>query len=135
MKSVIQEASSITKAIELGWIKAGKPKEFSVKILEEATKNFFGFTTKKAKVVVFFMQTYEQQGEHRPQNRQAQRNRRRPQGQHYQTRQNQENIMPEGQREQHDQEGVQQYRRPYRRRRYSNRNRQQTEQNNTSSNE
>jgi hypothetical protein len=28
MKSVIQEGSSVAKAIEQGWEKAGKPKEF-----------------------------------------------------------------------------------------------------------
>ena len=53
MKSVIQEASTIAKAIEQGWIKAGKPKDFTIKIFEEPKKNFFGFTTKKAKVGIF----------------------------------------------------------------------------------
>lgn len=54
MKSVIQEASSIAKAVEQGWEKAGKPKEFSIKILEEPLKNFFGFTKRSAKVALFF---------------------------------------------------------------------------------
>jgi hypothetical protein len=53
MKSVIHEASSITKAIEQGWVKAGKPKDFNVKILQEAQKNFFGFVVKNAKVGIF----------------------------------------------------------------------------------
>lgn len=53
MKSVIQEASSIAKAIEQGWLKAGKPKDFSVKVFEEPEKNFFGFTTKPAKIGIF----------------------------------------------------------------------------------
>lgn len=54
MKSVIQEGSSLAKAIEQGWIKAGKPKEFTIKIFQEAKKNFFGFTTIPAKVGIFF---------------------------------------------------------------------------------
>jgi hypothetical protein len=54
MKSIIQEASTLTKAIEQGWIKAGKPQLFSVKIMQEPNKNFIGITTKNAKVVIFF---------------------------------------------------------------------------------
>lgn len=54
MKSIMQEASSVVKAIEQGWIKAGKPQEFSIKILEEAQKNFIGLTTKPAKIALFF---------------------------------------------------------------------------------
>ena len=54
MKSVIHEASSIIKAIDQAWEKAGKPTDFSVKILEEAQKNFFGFTVRSAKVALFF---------------------------------------------------------------------------------
>ncbi|MEX0939760.1 MAG: hypothetical protein WDZ41_00190 [Candidatus Babeliales bacterium] len=54
MKSIMQEASSIVKAIETAWIKAGKPQEFSVKIFEEPQKNFFGMTTKSAKIGIFF---------------------------------------------------------------------------------
>ncbi|MFA6066532.1 MAG: hypothetical protein WC707_05130 [Candidatus Babeliaceae bacterium] len=54
MKSVMQEASSIAKAIEQGWIKANKPQEFSVKILEEPQRNFIGMTIKSAKVALFF---------------------------------------------------------------------------------
>ena len=54
MKSIIEEASSISKAIENGWLKAGKPKEFSVKIFEEPKKNFFGITIKSAKIGIFF---------------------------------------------------------------------------------
>ena len=54
MKSVIEEASSLEKAIEQGWIKAGKPKEFSVKIFQEAIKNFLGMSKQTAKVGIFF---------------------------------------------------------------------------------
>lgn len=54
MKSIIEEAPSILKAIEKAWVRAGNPREFSVKIFEEAQKSFFGLTTKQAKVGVFF---------------------------------------------------------------------------------
>jgi len=55
MKSIVEEASSIIKAIEKAWIRAGNPREFSVKVFEESQKSFFGLTTsKQAKVGVFF---------------------------------------------------------------------------------
>lgn len=65
MKSVIQEASTIAKAIEQGWIKAGKPKDFTVKIFEEPKKNFLGFTTKNAKVGIF-IEERQRGGDMRP---------------------------------------------------------------------
>lgn len=54
MKSVMHEASTLAKAIEQGWEKAGKPVEFKVKVLEEAQKNFIGMTTRSAKIALFF---------------------------------------------------------------------------------
>lgn len=54
MKSIMQEASSVIKAIEKGWENAGKPKEFSVKIFEEPKKNFIGMTVQSAKIAIFF---------------------------------------------------------------------------------
>ncbi len=54
MKSIVEEASSIMKAIENGWKQADKPKQFSVKILEEPEKNFFGLTVKSAKIAIMF---------------------------------------------------------------------------------
>ena len=54
MKSLVEEASSISKAIEQGWLRAGKPQEFSVKIFCEPEKNFFGLTVKSAKIAIFF---------------------------------------------------------------------------------
>lgn len=54
MKSIMEEASSISKAIEKGWIRAGKPQSFSIKVLEQPEKNFFGFTKKPAKIALFF---------------------------------------------------------------------------------
>ncbi len=59
MKSIIEEASSIAKAVERGWEKAGKPKEFTVKIFEEAKRNFIGYTTQSAKVGIFFQEVAE----------------------------------------------------------------------------
>jgi predicted RNA-binding protein Jag len=54
MKSLMEEASSISKAIEKGWTNAGKPKEFTIKVYEEPEKNFIGMTTKPAKIGIFF---------------------------------------------------------------------------------
>jgi len=56
MKSIMEEASSIAKAIEKGWDRAGKPQEFTVKVFEEAQKNFLGLTTKPAKIGLFFQE-------------------------------------------------------------------------------
>jgi len=55
MKSIIEEASSVIKAIEKGMQKAGNPREFSVKILEDSQKNFFGMTTRSAKISITFV--------------------------------------------------------------------------------
>lgn len=54
MKSIVHEGSSIAKAVEQGWIKAGKPAEFTIKVLEEAKKNFIGLTTHSAKIALYF---------------------------------------------------------------------------------
>jgi len=54
MKSLVQEAVSIAKAIDAAWIHAGKPENFSIKILEHPEKNFFGFNKKSAKIAFFF---------------------------------------------------------------------------------
>jgi len=54
MKSIMHEASSIAKAIEQGWVKAGSPADFSVKVLELPTKNFFGMTVNPAKIALYF---------------------------------------------------------------------------------
>lgn len=63
MKSIIQEASSVAKAIEAAWLKAGKPQNFSIKIFQEAEKNFFGITSKPAKIAILFNDFIE---EHAP---------------------------------------------------------------------
>jgi hypothetical protein len=54
MKSIMEEASSISKAIDQAWNRAGKPTEFTVKILETPERNLFGLTTKSAKIALFF---------------------------------------------------------------------------------
>lgn len=54
MKSIVQEGSSVAKAIEKALQIAGNPRDFTVKILEEAEKNFFGMTTKPAKISFVF---------------------------------------------------------------------------------
>ena len=54
MKSLVEEASSVSKAIEKAWLRAGKPTSFSVKIYEEAQSGFLGFNSKPAKIGLFF---------------------------------------------------------------------------------
>src|SRR5690349_17733192 len=54
MKSIIEEASSISKAIENAWKRAHQPSDFTVRIFEIPQKNMFGFTTKSAKIGLFF---------------------------------------------------------------------------------
>jgi predicted RNA-binding protein Jag len=54
MKSIIHEASSLGKAIDQGWEKAGKPQEFTIRVLEEAERGFLGFTKRSAKVAIYF---------------------------------------------------------------------------------
>lgn len=54
MKSIVEEASSLMKAIEKGWTSAGNPKEFTIKIYEEPQKNFIGITIRPAKIGIFF---------------------------------------------------------------------------------
>ena len=50
----MEEASTIFKAVEKAWLRAEKPQSFSVKVLEDAEKNFFGMTTKSAKIALLF---------------------------------------------------------------------------------
>jgi len=54
MKSVIAQGASIAKAIEEALKKADQPKEFFVKLLEDAQPGFLGFGSKKAKIALFF---------------------------------------------------------------------------------
>lgn len=54
MKSVITQGASVAKAIEEALKKADMPKEFFVKLLEDAQAGFLGFGAKKAKIALFF---------------------------------------------------------------------------------
>lgn len=54
MKSIMEEASTIFKAVEKAWIRAEKPQSFTVKVLEEPVKNFIGMTIKSAKIALYF---------------------------------------------------------------------------------
>lgn len=54
MKSIMEEASTISKAIENAWNRAGQPQEFSVKILEHPKTTFFGLKTEKSAKIAFF---------------------------------------------------------------------------------
>jgi len=55
MKSLFQQASTVAKAIEKAWERAGNPGEFTVKIIDFGKKNFLGLTKKPAIVSI----TYE----------------------------------------------------------------------------
>ena len=50
----MEEASSIAKAIETAWNRAGQPTEFTVKVLELPQTSFFGLKTSKSAKVAFF---------------------------------------------------------------------------------
>lgn len=54
MKSMLQEASSIAKAVDKAWQEAGKPAEFTLKILQESQRNFFGLLKKPAIVSIIY---------------------------------------------------------------------------------
>ncbi len=54
MKSIMEEASSLSKAIDRAWNRAGKPSKFTVRVLEEPEHNMFGLTVKSAKIALFF---------------------------------------------------------------------------------
>lgn len=57
MKSVVVEASTVAKAIEIAWIKAEKPEEYFIRVLQEHSSGFLGFGAQKAKIVLFFKNT------------------------------------------------------------------------------
>ncbi len=60
MKSIVEEHSSVAKAVERAWVRAGKPQEFTVKVFEEPEYHFGIFTKKMAKVGIFFDHVKEQ---------------------------------------------------------------------------
>lgn len=63
MKSLVQEATTIQKAIENAWHKANKPATFHVKVLEEPERNFLGMVTRSAKIAITFEQKTQQETE------------------------------------------------------------------------
>lgn len=54
MKSVIAQGATVAKAVEEAVKKAGNPKEFFIKILQDAQGGFLGFGSTKAKIALFF---------------------------------------------------------------------------------
>jgi hypothetical protein len=73
MKSIVEEASSIAKAVEKAWYSAQKPQEFTVKVLEEAQRNFIGLTTRSAKVAIYFQDKPQKQPKKNHQQKPAQK--------------------------------------------------------------
>jgi len=61
MKSIVEEATSIEKAITQAWTRAGKPQKFTITVFQEPEKNFFGMTTAKAKIGFMFDERSMQQ--------------------------------------------------------------------------
>jgi Jag N-terminus len=57
MKSVVVQGSTVAKAIEAAWLKAGKPEEYFIRVLQEHSSGFLGFGAQKAKIVLFFKNT------------------------------------------------------------------------------
>lgn len=64
MKSVIAQGATVSKAIEEALTKAGMPKEFFVKLLEEGRSGFLGFGATKAKIALFYKEVKVEQPEH-----------------------------------------------------------------------
>lgn len=50
-KSILQEGSSLGMAVEKAWQQAGKPDNFSIKVISEGDTTFFGLIVKKPCVV------------------------------------------------------------------------------------
>ena len=62
MKSVLQEASSVEKAIAQAWLTAGMPQDFSVCVLEPGERGFLGFTKKYAVISLTYTGGNEKPG-------------------------------------------------------------------------
>lgn len=54
MRSLLVQASTVEKAVEQGWINAGQPTEFTIKIHDFGKKNFLGFTKKPAIISIVY---------------------------------------------------------------------------------
>lgn len=55
MKSILQEDSSVCKAIAKAWDSCQRPSEFTVKILSVEEKNLFGFVKKPAVISISYL--------------------------------------------------------------------------------
>lgn len=95
LKSVVEEASSIFKAIEKAWARIGKPAEFSVKVFETEQKNFLGMSTKPAKVGLFFQDQTIDQREQREQTKHERSSRQEPQERHERHERHDKHDRPE----------------------------------------
>lgn len=61
MKSVVQEGTTIIKAIESAYNKAGNPSKFFIKVLEYPQSSFWGLgSSKSAKIALFFEEVVEE---------------------------------------------------------------------------
>jgi predicted RNA-binding protein Jag len=54
MKSILQDASTVKKAISRAWEEAGQPAEFTIKVLDFGEKNFIGFVRRPAIVSITY---------------------------------------------------------------------------------
>jgi len=54
MKSLLQEGSSVATAIEKAWTEAGKPIEFTIKILAQGEKSFLGLSKEPAIISLLY---------------------------------------------------------------------------------
>jgi len=55
MKSILQEAASVERAIDKAWNEAGKPKEFTIKVHDEGERNFLGMSRRLAVISILFV--------------------------------------------------------------------------------
>ena len=62
MKSMLHEASCIIKAIEKAWTESGKPREFTVNVLEPGEKGFLGMTKRPAVVSITYQNARPETG-------------------------------------------------------------------------
>jgi predicted RNA-binding protein Jag len=75
MKSLVQEASSVIKALEKAWLEAGKPHDFTVRVFEEEKKSFFGFSKKNAIVSIVYEEEVHKKAPSRSSHQPAQQRR------------------------------------------------------------
>ena len=54
MKSMLQEAPTVLKAIEKAWRSCGEPEEFTIKVLEHEKKSFWGTIKKPAVISIVY---------------------------------------------------------------------------------